>query len=844
MYHSQRLFAIVLCLSIAYPSIAQTNTSTESNYKVKQNKSGYYKTVYDNGYVTLRDGTVLDGKISLFGKGYDKISGVRIKTYSGDNYNFMTKSLKEYGLSTSSVNDTPTLFSWGAVEKSPFTGYKNVRIGFTSFGYVKTREGNMLEGSLRLKEVNGKVVNLEVKDAKKETTKFEVEEVSNYGVKVYEDPKFKNVWSMISWESNNYYSSFMNIKSTPMPGQVTTTDGQRFTGSIELVKKGEMITQVHVSVPNEKKTKKLKYDEIKEYDVKLDVNSYHDMLAKSKPLEQYKPMRKFHSGTVLLTDETALEGWVAFATNNELGDVLFAETESAIVQGLSAEDVEEVTQEIEQKEFDAYDQFVYDSWHVNDYLIQYPPKYIYKHKNPDMANIFETEFQPGYVVLKSGEAKVGSFSIVSQGTIVKYLIKIGDNKPEKYPAKEVARYGLIQHEPKTAFPKRLFNESKPGFVILMGSGERVEGELTIKTEEANSRNGFQDGVMLKTFVVKVDGDKRKFEESSVDTYGLTDFAVSDLTNDGVILFDDNKQNFHPGSFNDNGISKKGWIAWAKPVKKDDYDVFFFAEDINGTANVYFLSDGASDVVQDIEEEFAAYDPADDSFLMTKTIETDVVSNGYVITADEQRIDGEVQISFPPKLWFASDVTITDASGTVYEFTSDGSLSQIVVTVDDKQKEFVNFDNAYVEVLQREGDWVHFRNPHPITPTLGSDLLNFFSGAAMTAGQDYIDQKVAEVAVIAAAKGDEDALKSAEVFLNREKKDYMSYDKFAIYAKEHIIMDTQLGRHAMYIPAANYQQVEAELMGSIDYLKMESEAQKGLRKMNNPAETLKFLDTTF
>lgn len=844
MMHSPKMLLCVLSLFLTIQTVAQTNTSTESNYKVKQNKSGYYKTVYDNGYVTLRDGTVLDGQISLMGKNYDKIYGVRIKTYTGDKYHFMVKSLKEYGLSTSSVNDTPTLFSWGAVQNTPFTAYKNVRIGYASFGYLKTRDGKELEGSLRLKEVNGKVVNLELKDSNKETTKLDVEEVSNYGVKVYEDPKFKNLWSLVSWESNSYYSSFMNYKSTPMPGYVITTSGEKFSGSIQLVKKAEMITQLQVSAPNEKKPEKIKYDEVKEYNAEFSVSAYHDMLTEVKSLDKYKPMRKFHPGTILLTDETLLEGVVAYATDQELGDVLFAESESGVVLGLLAEDIEESSQEIPQAELDAYDQYMYDSWHVNDYLIQYPPQYIYKFKNPDMSNIFETEFQPGYVILKSGETKVGSFSIVSQGTIVKYLIKVGDNKPEKYPAKEVQKYGLIQHEPKTAFPLRLFNESRPGFVVLMGSGEKVEGELSIQEEEANSRNGFQAGVMLKTFVINTGGEKREFEESSVDVYGLTDASVSDLTNDGIIQYEDEKQNFHPGSFSDQGTKKSGWIAWAKPMKKNDYDAFFFAEDLNGAANVYYVSQGVSDVVQDIVEAFEAYNPADDSFLMTKTIETDVVSNGYVITSDGQRIDGEVQISFPPKLWFATDVTITDASGTVKEFTNDGSLQMVSVTVEGKQKEFINFDDAYVEVLQREGDWVHFRNPHPTTPTFGSDLLNYFSGAALTAGQEYVDQKVAEAAVVAAAKGDEDAIAQAQTFLNREKKDYMSYDKFAMYAKEHIILDSQSGRHAMYIPGANYQQVEAELMGSIDYLKMDDEEQKGLRKMNNPKETLKYLDKVF
>lgn len=833
-YLSIRLSLVVLCLIIILPVVGQVNTSEIGNYK---NTSGSYgfKSTYANGYVKLRDGTIIDGKISIYGGSFENIYGVKIKSYAGEKYDFMSRSLAEYGLSNSSVNDTPDLFSWGEAAVK----LKGLKVGYTDFGYVVLKDGTVKEGELKLKEYKGRIQSMEVKDANKEKFKYDAEEVSNYGVRVYEDEKFKNLWSLIRWKVSTFQSDLASTKSELLPGYVILTSGQKQEGYIQLLKKETMITQVSLRSSKDAKPTKIKYGDIKEYGTTLTQDSYYELLREQFPLESYPPKMKFRDGKILLTDGNKLEVSLAFATNNSNGDVFYLDSETGQVKGVKSDDIDDVVQEISKEELEAYEQYVYDATHVNDLLIQNPSKYDFKMiQGGEVNGIFETRPQFGYVKLKTGQVKVGTLYLKKNGspkTMIKAFISENGEKPTKYAYNDMESYGLIAHEATTAFNERLIDGSRQGFVVLLDGQEKVEGLLTIEAEESDVVDP------MKIFKFQ---DGGSYKESEVVYYGLLDVPVSDLTSDGTVYYEDEKRNFHPGSFSIDGSSQSGYIAWAKPAKKGAYDAFYFADSKDGVANVFYLSKGAADVVQTVEEAFEAYDPADDSFLLSKTIETEIESNGYVITTDGERIDGQIEMSFPPKLWFATDVTLTQEDGTVTDYSAAGGLQRLVTTIDGQEKEFVFFDGAYIEVLDHEGDWVHFRNPHPNTPTGMSNWLNAFTGAAMNASQEYVDQKVAEYATVQALKGNEKAAESAANFLDRERTDYTSYDQFALYAKEHIILDLKNNRYAMYIPGKNYQIIEGELMGSIEYLKMESEAQKGLRKMNNPSETLKYLDTTF
>lgn len=70
--------AITVILMIANTSLfSQTNKSTAENYRVRESTVYQYCTSYDNGYVTLRDGTVLSGEISLAGRTYERMASNR-----------------------------------------------------------------------------------------------------------------------------------------------------------------------------------------------------------------------------------------------------------------------------------------------------------------------------------------------------------------------------------------------------------------------------------------------------------------------------------------------------------------------------------------------------------------------------------------------------------------------------------------------------------------------------------------------------------------------------------------------------------------------------------------------
>jgi len=821
---------------------AQVNKSSKENYKQRLGKNeSAYVTQYDNGYVILRDGTELRGEISLSGDSYDKVYRVKIRTTGGEKYVLYRRSLKEYGLSNSLVNDTPDAFEWLTInEKSVFTGFQDVRSASTSFGYVNTKDGKKYEGSMSLKEANGRIENIVVKDDKKKTTKIDAEEITNFGVKNYADPKFNGVWSLISWKIPAATGMMVNIKSVPLKGVVTLNTGEQVKGEITLVKKAEIINRIDVRDGPKGKPQKFKYSEVKSYGAEQFVSDYMAILKNgSIPYEQIPPARKFHKGKVLLVDGTVMEGLVAKSMDRDFTDIFYASDESSIVQSFSAAEVEVAIQDISEKTMADYKKLIYERDHINGYTIQRPPKWIYKFQNAESEGSFgnvsvtessssETEFQPGYLILADGTKKVGALSVNTINGVNKFTLKVGENK-EKYNQKQVRDYGLIIAEAKTIFPKNWFNpqfwlsKKRIGFIVLTGSNEFITGPMKIKSVVDE-----ETGNVRTDFIV----DGNKYNIANIDLYGIMDVAAEDLIGEGVLIYSDPKQNFNPGSFEINGSKKEGWIAWYRPNDAGEYDAFFFSEEQNGIANVYYQSRGASNVVQNIEEVIEEYDPLEDSFLATKTIDKEVKNNGYVITANDEKLEGAVQLSFPPKLWFATDVTLTKTDGTVLNYTNDGALKKVVVNLDGVEKEFVNFENEYVEVLQRDGDLLHFRNPHPTTPTFTSDLANQIVGA----GLNELNKELTTAALLSGAELTEPVLTK-----NGEVVDFTEVENFTLYEKEFIVFDEVNNRYAMYIPKKYFNQIENELMGCIEFLIMEKDEKNGLRKMQRPLQTMKFIN---
>lgn len=794
---------------------AQTNKSTEENYRKRIEHVKYdYATQFDNGFITLRDGTTLFGKISLVGSSYSNLRAVIIRTNSGKRYSLRLRSIKEYGLVNSLTNDTPDLFSWVQLnEKSAINGYQDIRTGTCGFGYVKLQDGKTKEGELTIKEVNGRIKNIQVKNGS-DKTKYKADLISNFGVKRYEDPKFDGVWSIVQWKKSVGTGMLVNQKSVPAYGKVTKTDGSTSSGFIMIVKKNEITTQLKVSATVDAKPSKIKYADVKSYTIEQKIADYTNMLKNlDQPYEQIHPSRKFFKGSIMLINGSVIEGQVAKAANSDYTDVFFATDENSVVKGYSAEEVDQVYQEIPQDVMVKYNAEIYDRDHAQDFLIQRPAQWKIQSKT---ENLSLTEFQQGYVTLPSGEEKVGAISVTKNGAYTTVELLQGDEKT-KYRNKDFVDYGLIESQPTTAFRSSLFTgmfkRKVPGYVKLLGSEEIIKGDLKIKTK-SNGFTGDSEQVMLI--------DDKKFKLETIEFYGLIDVPVSDMTRNGSYTFSDRKLNFHPGSFKHNGVMKEGVIAWTPPNGAGVSNAIFYAESMEGVANIYYLKDGVTDIVQNIppviEEE--------DQLIDTEDAEQVFRGQGYILKKNGEKIEGELQVVHPPGTWFAPEIALIKSDSSITVFSNDPEIKGAFVNVNGKEKEYLNYENVFVEVLDRDSVLVHFRNPFPTIETVGGKLLNDLIQGRQA---DFNEAEAAE-----AALAEREGRLDMQVTLN--------IPEIKIYALENLIYDESTGRVTMYAPAPNfYVMMDAELEGCIEYLTMSFDEKWGLRRMKSPIETLKFLN---
>lgn len=802
------LIVFILCQGVLF---AQKNTSSEENYQQRTASTLYkYSTNYDAGYVKLLDGTILNGKISLVGDSYDKLSLVRFQSNNGKKYVFSLRSLSEFGLTNSLINDTPKLFSWERVnEKSLFTGFQDILTGTADFGYVNTKDGKTHEGKLIIKEANGKIESIQVKDYNKGNIKLEAEEISNFGAKTYSDEKFDGVFSIIKWRSSGGTGMLANTKSVPIKGILTLNNGQQKKGYLTLVKKDENITSVFVSESPKSKREKFKYNDVKSYTLELYKKDYLDMVYDGdQPPEEIHPSAMFHPGALALVDGTIKDGLVAKASNSDFSDVFFLEDENAKVEEYSADDIESVVQIIPEQDLDDYYTTIYNRDHVMGYKKQNPPQWDIEKRT---SNGYETKFQPGYLIMKNGDVKVGALSYKKLDADVRFTIKQGE-EVEKFYSSPVKEYGLIEHEARTAFQWKHFKTDHNGFIKLTGSHEYITGPIKLRPDH-----------------IKMNGDK--YELANVDIYGLIDIPMEEFAPSGILSFKDPKQNFNPGSFTLNGHKNEGYIAWSKPNDAGEYDAFFFTDIKDGIVNVFYKSEGATNVEQNITLDLNDYEP-EDNFLAKNTHAKEEKFRGYVITADGNKIEGEIQLSYLNKRWYATDVVLTGQDGSVTHYSNDGSLKKVVISVNGKEKEFINFESEFVEVLHRDGDLVHFRNPHPTTQSFIGNVASLGTGAAI----NQINAEIQSASLI-------DNRISSEVGIYKDGKrgDFTKEQNVTIYAKEYLILNEKTGRHTMYIPKSYYRQLDAELMGCMEYLTLEKEDKNGLKEMKDPFYTLRFMN---
>ncbi len=838
-YITALFFAFSLLSITKSASLAQVNSSQEANYKTKTSMSFNYSTQYDNGYVVLKDGTQLTGQIALVGQSYNNLWGVKIKTSSGNKYSLQMRSLKEFGLASGLTNDTPEFFSWTLPEKkSVINGFKSIRIGYADFGYVTDKSGKTYDGSIQIKEVSGKIENISIRDASKNLTKLDAEDISNFGVKKYKDPKFEGAWSIIRWKQNSYTSTFANTKSIPYPGYVNLTNGQKVIGDITLLRKGTQVNKVNVLGSADAKPQKIKTEDIKSYGYTIKMADINELYSKYD-VASINPNYRFFPGKITMEDGTIKQGFVAKSSANDLSDAYFSKDENSYLELIDQDQIDEVDQEIPDEEWLRYKNYIYNQTHVEGYKIQNPNQWKYDGKYD--PNIYKTLYQPGYVRLKNGDTKVGSISINKQGTITKVRFKESGKDLVKYGYKDYETYGLLEQEAKTAFPAELFSKSNKGFIRLFNTDETLYGDLKIKTK--NNKAGSSE-LEKQLFIFNHNGTEEEYKESNIDIYGLVDVDIQRLQK--ATKTADPKQGFHPGSFVLDGIKKEGVIAWAAPNDGGQYFAFYYATAMDGPANVFYLSSGVSDIVQNIE--IIDLETQSKSEELANTGEG---LEGYVITHDGEKMEGEIALTIPPKIQFATNVQLKKADGEVRNYANDNSLREIIITEPGREALFVSFEGEYVEVLQQDGHWVHFKNPHPTTlstlSSFGNDILNQSAQDGLESLDRRADEEAMKDAMKKSIEGDWDEgdQRKFNDFMSRKRMKWTDTEFLKFYKKEYVVMNKNDGTNAIYIPSftepSSFFRIEGLLMGCIEFLELEPSEQKQLFKMKNPQATLSFLN---
>ena len=221
-----------LCFSASLYTIAQSNDSPAGAYQWKKGK-----TELQNGYVVLKSGKKMEGKISLIGSP----TNVTEVAYEGEgkDIKFPVGTLKSFGLTEVNPNAS-TATSGGPINESPENMYewrsmgivmgKEIHSTTPRAGYVVLRTGAKYEGELKLRKKAGVLEDIEVKTATGKE-KFDAPQVARYGYTVSQEEVQQTT---LAKQTKSSFPGSINTPSGKMSGEITIVPlpGKRYVERI------------------------------------------------------------------------------------------------------------------------------------------------------------------------------------------------------------------------------------------------------------------------------------------------------------------------------------------------------------------------------------------------------------------------------------------------------------------------------------------------------------------------------------------------------------------------------------------------------------------------------------
>lgn len=320
---------------------------------------------FDDGFVVLRDGSRLDGKINI--KDYEK-SGekINITTKDGKKYKLYTYSIKYFGLNINIPrNRSPlNLFDWKNEKRKATKDFER--------GFVVLMTGDTLDGKIKIEGRSSEspraegnffaIETLSFQDKSGKVTEYTRDKIKSFGRILPWELSPNEMWQ---WSSSE---AFGKRKSKAQPGFIIMNDGSRVEGDVRLVIRNSMSGASSPSNDRfggpEKPRSKIYNDLVDEIwvmrdgkDLKISMDDVYafgvanmtinTLTNKGTRLYQLEEMN-FHTGSVTTRDGKKREGFVALRPydKNYYG-IYFAKTADEPIEIIPMKDITALTQDIE-----------------------------------------------------------------------------------------------------------------------------------------------------------------------------------------------------------------------------------------------------------------------------------------------------------------------------------------------------------------------------------------------------------------------------------------------------------------------------------------------------------------
>ncbi len=343
---------------------------------------------FENGYVILRDGTRIDGELSI--KNYEKDGRISITTKDKKKYKFDVRSLDTWGLDINiPVNYSPlSYYEWRNQKrkenKEPERGFVILTSGETKQGRIKI-EGRSSDSPLAAENYFAiETLTFVGKDGT--ATEYTREQIKGFGRVL---PWALSPDELFQWQRGE---AMGRRKTKHAPGYVIMNDGRKIEGDMQLVVKNKLprnkssgsddfmfgeqpenldktrsdiVDEIHFS--REGRDEKIELDDVFAYGLAgVTINKLTNNGDRSYLMEEMN----FHAGTVTTVDGQTRKGFLAYfpAPDNYYG-VYFATSKDEPVIAIQMKDIKDAHQEISLIEAFGEEDMKKENRNINGYII-------------------------------------------------------------------------------------------------------------------------------------------------------------------------------------------------------------------------------------------------------------------------------------------------------------------------------------------------------------------------------------------------------------------------------------------------------------------------------------------